>query len=201
MAAIAPAPGQLAFREDPWPPKASPQGRPRTGRGDSLPSCGDVEINPGPGSQVENTLPIAVDVDAMVSALCPDLGTAAPSSTSLLQLTGSGDRVSPFPSGFVVPAPARMDGHVPSMGPAPPTSVTPLAHPEPPLSPTWDEIALDDRGTILHIPRGAVEAVTRSFVSVLSRFLSEASWESFHALWAFPKAVLAPPEPRGQDPL
>ena len=45
---------------------------------------------------------------------------------------------------------------------------------------------------MLHIPRGAVEAVTRTFVAALSRFLSESSWESFHSLWAFPKAVLAP---------
>ena len=136
---------------------------------------------------------MAVDVDAMVTALCSDSGAAASSSTkALLHLTGSGDMVSAFPVGFVVPAPADMDSQAPSAVLLPAPSVTPLGQPEPPLSPTWDEIALDDRSTILHIPRGALEAVTRTFVAVRSRFLSGASWESFHALWAFPKAVLAP---------
>ena len=34
--------------------------------------------------------------------------------------------------------------------------------------------------------------MTATFVALLSRYLAELSWEAFHALWAFPKAVLAP---------
>ena len=176
----------------PGPPALDPAMRAlhiAMGRGADLLSCGDVEANPGPIE--EDGLAMAVDVDAMVTALCSDVSGEGTLTTAALNLTGTGDTVSAFPPGVMAPPPIQM-GLPPPQPPLPTARPTPLDQAAPVLDPSWDEIAQDDRSTILHIPRGAVEAVTRTFVEVLPRYLSEGSWESFHALWPFPKAVLAP---------
>ena len=129
---------------------------------------------------------VDVDVDAMVTALCTEAESVASSSTALLHLARDGTTGSSFPPGVRAPPPTAL-----GLGLGPPT-MTPLLSPAPILQPTWDVIATDRRGTILHIPRGAVQAVSATYITLLSRYHEERSWESFHALWAFPKAVLAP---------
>ena len=196
------------------PARCSEKAPPCTGRGAALLTCGDVEANPGP--QDDGSL-MAVDVEAMVSALVADAALNPPPLPAGVTLVAAGDRASAFPPGALAPpggtflasssasAPApALTAPPPSAppgptavtpAPAPPAAqsfVTPLGNPAPPLSPSWEEIAQDDRSTILHIPRGAVQAVTATFETLLSRYLREQSWEAFHALWAFPKAVLAP---------
>ena len=182
---------------DTAPPPA--RSDPASGRGQDLLTCGDVESNPGPEPGVENGM--AVDVDAMVSVLCADEVPPAPgllpAAASMAHPQSSspppvGCCISVFPPGCVVPPPTSIVLPT-STAPTPggPAS-TPLDQPAPPLHPSWDEIAMDSRGTVLHIPRGALQAVTGTYVSLLNQFLTDGSWESFHALWAFPKAVLAP---------
>ena len=45
---------------------------------------------------------------------------------------------------------------------------------------------------MVHLPQGAAVVVTEEYTKVLRRFNREPGWETLHALWAFPKAVLAP---------
>ena len=77
--------------------------------------------------------------------------------------------------------------------------VTSFSMPQPPLSPSWHEINVDTRGTLVHIPRGALPVVTKMYVRLVHWFVHEPGWESFHALWAFPKSVLAPLKRAGRS--
>ena len=45
---------------------------------------------------------------------------------------------------------------------------------------------------MVHMPQGAAGVVTEEYTKVLRGFNQEPGWETFHALCAFPKAVLAP---------
>ena len=48
------------------------------------------------------------------------------------------------------------------------------------------------RATLVHIPRGAIRAVTEEYTRVLGNLNDCPGWETLQAVWAFPKAVLAP---------
>ena len=77
--------------------------------------------------------------------------------------------------------------------------VTPFSMPQPPLSPSWHEINVETRGTLVHIPRGALPVVTKTYARLVHSFVHEPGWESFHALWALPKSVLAPLKREGRS--
>ena len=64
--------------------------------------------------------------------------------------------------------------------------------PPPPCEPSFDAIAMFQGGTIIHIPRGAVREVEETYSHLIDTVVRERTWEALHALWAFPKAVLAP---------
>jgi len=176
------------------------QNPPASGRGMDLLTCGDVEANPGPIPGGEDP-GMALDVDAMVTQLCASNQSLAPPPPALVQVpvpfsvvgcpamvpgTHLGDALSAFPPGVrAPPPPLALQGPQSSALPMEGAPCTSLDLPDPGLQPSWDEIAMDARGTIIHIPRGALQAVTTTYVSLLKQFLRENSWESFHALWAF----------------
>ena len=92
-----------------------------------------------------------------------------------------------------MPPPVLLASSIPA-----PAVVTPFSHPCPDLRPDWSDIAMDPRSTIVHIPRGAVQAVSLAYTACLRLFNSQPGWETLHRLWCFPKAVLAaPPVRRG----
>ena len=49
-----------------------------------------------------------------------------------------------------------------------------------------------------HIPRGALLDVAQVYLTLLRRLNERPGWESLHALWAFPKSVLAPMQRSGR---
>jgi len=86
-----------------------------------------------------------------------------------------------------------------SNGPPIQNIVTPFSSPCPTLEPSWEEIAKDGRGTLVHVPRGAQATVQQTFLTLLRHFRSNPGWQSLHALWAFPKCVLVPLKRRGKN--
>jgi len=76
-------------------------------------------------------------------------------------------------------------------------SVTPLSEPCPDsIWPAFLTIAQDKRPTVTRLPRGCVMEVSRIYCLLMNKYNKHPSWESLHALWAFPKAVFAA-GPRG----
>ena len=68
----------------------------------------------------------------------------------------------------------------------------------PDLAPSFDAIAQDRRATLHHIPRGALDKVTRLFTRLLEEFMGTMTWRALHRLWCFPKVVLAAPAQGGK---
>jgi hypothetical protein len=68
---------------------------------------------------------------------------------------------------------------------------TPLTSQAPHLLPSWAEVALDPRITVSNIPRGAAAIIAEVYSKLLHVFNTGRTWESLHALWCFPKAVLS----------
>ena len=176
---------------------------PRTGRGDAILTCGDVESNPGP--------PVSPGCSARPFA-CPIPDCRWAPVGNRIALVNHLNSIH-FPAGQF-PSAEWMDGmelwfcrkcesvqglssacpkfHRPQQDP-PPMPTTPLTTSEPLSSPTLQDILSLRRPTMRHIPQGARAACGKSLGLLLRAVVTQQSWESLQRLFLFPKLVLQNP--------
>ena len=201
---------------------------PRTGRGHTLLSQGDVEANPGPTGHSECPFgqPCAMQargletIKAHVQTVHLSAGQIPPGEwlrthglwvcARCLVLVKGRTCAHPscypaafMPHSYTVQRPAGTAG--PQSFPHQPTAqaevTTTLDMPEPLQGPSLKEILSTPIATFDRIPSKARRAVSESFHNCLIDLLINPSWQKLRAFMAWPKIVLRAPGPEGKGQL